>query len=120
MTPETLLVEAGPGSRYGTCSFTCTELAHVPEELRLKKIELNRAQTRVHNFIEFIASAALADALSHAEEQVKSVEADIASMEGAQDRLFTPSPRCLDRRRSRQLTPCWRSAPSNQRSRSAA
>jgi site-specific DNA recombinase len=30
--------------------------AHVPEELRLKKIELNRAETRVHNFIEFIAS----------------------------------------------------------------
>ena len=25
--------------------------SHVPEELRLKKIELNRAETRVHNFI---------------------------------------------------------------------
>jgi hypothetical protein len=29
---------------------------HVPEELRLEKVELNRAETRVHNFIEFIAS----------------------------------------------------------------
>jgi hypothetical protein len=42
--------------------------AHFPEELRLKKIELNRAETRVHNFIEFIASGratpTLADALS--------------------------------------------------------
>ena len=26
------------------------------EELRLKRIELNRAETRVHNFVEFIAS----------------------------------------------------------------
>jgi hypothetical protein len=42
-----------------------------------KKIELNRAETRVHNFIEFIASGratpTLADALSQAEEQVKSL-----------------------------------------------
>jgi hypothetical protein len=42
--------------------------ADVHEELRLKKIELNRAETRVHNFIEFIASGraspTLADALS--------------------------------------------------------
>lgn len=29
--------------------------AHVPKELRLKKVELNRAETGVHNFIEFIA-----------------------------------------------------------------
>ena len=27
---------------------------HVPEELRLEKVELNRAETRIHNFIEFI------------------------------------------------------------------
>ncbi len=44
------------------------QFAHVPEQLRLKKIELNRAETRVHNFIEFIASGratpSLADALT--------------------------------------------------------
>jgi site-specific DNA recombinase len=71
--------------------------AHVPEELRLKKIELNRAETRVHNFIEFIASGratpTLADALSQAEEQVKSLWADIQSMEAAKDHAFTPPPR---------------------------
>jgi site-specific DNA recombinase len=71
--------------------------AHVPEELRLKKIELNRAETRVHNFIEFIASGratpTLADALSQAEEQVKSLSADIQSMEAAKDHAFTPPPR---------------------------
>jgi site-specific DNA recombinase len=71
--------------------------AHVPEELRLKKIELNRAETRVHNFIEFIASGratpTLADALSQAEEQVKSLSADVQSMEAAKDHAFTPPPR---------------------------
>ncbi|HKY34803.1 MAG TPA: hypothetical protein VJN18_02585, partial [Polyangiaceae bacterium] len=47
------------------------------EELRLKRIELNRAETRVHNFVEFIASGratpALADALAQAERQVNRV-----------------------------------------------
>ena len=71
--------------------------AHVPEELRLKKIELNRAETRVHNFIEFIASGratpALAEALSQAEEQVKTLSAEVKSMEAAKDHAFTPPPR---------------------------
>ena len=47
--------------------------AHVPEELRLKKVELNWAETRVHNFFEFITNgttAALADARVQAEVQV--------------------------------------------------
>ena len=73
------------------------KFAHVPEELRLKKIELNRAETRVHNFIEFIASGratpGLADALGQAEEQVKTLSADISSMANATDQLFTPPPR---------------------------
>jgi hypothetical protein len=69
----------------------------VPEELRLKKVELNRAETRVHNFVEFVASGratpALADALAQAEEQTKTLRADIASLESAKDDLFTPPPR---------------------------
>jgi site-specific DNA recombinase len=71
--------------------------AHVPEELRLKKVELNRAETRVHNFIEFIAAgratAGLADALGQAEQQVKTLSADVQSMEAAKDHAFTPPPR---------------------------
>ena len=71
--------------------------SHVPEELRLEKIELNRAETRVHNFIEFIASGratpGLADALAQAEEQVKTLTADVASMAAAKDHLFSPPPR---------------------------
>jgi site-specific DNA recombinase len=71
--------------------------AHVPEELRVKKLELNRAQTRVHNFIEFIASGratpGLADALAQAEEQTETLTADVASLETAKDDVFTPPPR---------------------------
>lgn len=73
------------------------QFSHVPEELRLKKIELNRAETRVHNFIEFIAAGratpGLADALGQAEEQVKALAADVASMEAAKDHKFTPPPK---------------------------
>jgi hypothetical protein len=71
--------------------------AHVPEELRLKRVELNRAEARVHNFVEFIASGratpALADALAQAEEQVKTLTAEVKSMEAAKDHAFTPPPR---------------------------
>ena len=81
--------------------------AHVPEELRLKKVELNRAETRVHNFIEFIASGratpALAEALAQAEEQVKSLRADVASMEAAGREAFTPPPRAWIEGRVREL-----------------
>ncbi len=71
------------------------EHAKVPEELRLKKVELNRAEPRVHNFIEFVAAGratpGLADALAQAEGQVKALTTDVASMESA--KLFTPPPR---------------------------
>ena len=67
------------------------------EELRLKRIELNRAETRVHNFVEFIASGratpALADALAQAEQQVKELTLDVAGMDAAKDRAFTPPPK---------------------------
>ena len=63
--------------------------------LRLKRIELNRTETRVHNFVEFIASGratpALADALAQAEQQVKELTQDVAGMEAAKDRAFGPS-----------------------------
>ena len=71
--------------------------AHVPEELRLKKVELNRAETRVHNFIEFIAAGratpGLADALAQAEKQVKALTFDVNAMAAAKDHVFTPPPR---------------------------
>ena len=83
------------------------QFAHVPEELRLKKVELNRAETRVHNFIEFIASGkatpALADALAEAEKQVKTLSADVASMEAAKDDAFTPPPRAWIAERVKKL-----------------
>jgi len=71
--------------------------AHIPEELRLKKIELNRTETRINNFIEFIANgrapASLADALGQAEAQAKTLKADVQSLESAKDNAFTPPPR---------------------------
>ncbi|MBI4706180.1 MAG: hypothetical protein HY744_34220, partial [Deltaproteobacteria bacterium] len=52
---------------------------------------------RVHNFIEFIAAGratrGLADALAQAEEQSKTLSADVASMGSAKDQAFTPPPR---------------------------
>lgn len=81
--------------------------AHVPEELRLKKVELNRAETRVHNFIEFVASGratpALAEALSQAEEQVKTLRAEVESMSSAKQEAFTPPPRAWIADRIRRL-----------------
>jgi hypothetical protein len=51
----------------------------------------------VHNFVEFVATgratSALADALAQAEEQVKTLRADVASLESSKDDLFTPPPR---------------------------
>lgn len=83
------------------------QFAHVPEELRLKRIELNRAETRVHNFVEFIASGratgALAEALAQAEEQVKTLTADVASMESAKEHVFTPPPKAWIADRIRKL-----------------
>ncbi|MBE7482372.1 MAG: hypothetical protein HS104_20625 [Polyangiaceae bacterium] len=83
------------------------QFAHVPEELRLKRLELNRAETRVHNFVEFVASGratgALADALAQAEEQVKTLSADIASMQTASEHVFTPPPKAWIADRIRKL-----------------
>ena len=83
------------------------QFAHVPEELRLKRIELNRAETRVHNFVEFVASGratgALADALAQAEEQVKTLTADVTSMESAKEHVFTPPPKAWIADRVRKL-----------------
>ncbi len=81
--------------------------AHVPEELRLKKLELHRAEARVHNFIEFVASGratpALPDALAQAEAQVKTLTADVASMESAKDHAYTPPPRAWISERVKKL-----------------
>lgn len=68
--------------------------AHVPD-VRLKRVELNRAETRVHNFHDFLASeraTPLGEVLAQAEEQVKALRADVARLESAKDDLFAPPP----------------------------
>ena len=69
----------------------------IPEEIRLKKIELNRTEKRVHNFIEFIAEGrttkGLVDALEQAEKNLEELKADLTSLQQAKDSLFEPPPK---------------------------
>lgn len=71
--------------------------SYIPEELRLKKIELNRAETRLHNFIEFIADGratlSITDALETEEKKSKSLKQDVESLESAKNQAFQPPPR---------------------------
>jgi hypothetical protein len=71
--------------------------AHVPEELRLKKLELGRAEGRVRSFVEFVAQGraprAIADAFEVEEDKVKSLQRDVASLEVARAETFEPPPR---------------------------
>ena len=57
------------------------QFAHVPEELRLKRLELNRAETRVHNFMSSSPAAGQRehsrDALAEAEKQLKTLKIDV-------------------------------------------
>lgn len=68
----------------------------IPEEIRLKNIELNRAETRVHNFIEFVAQGratkSLVEALEQAEKAVQELTTDLQSLQRAKDSLFEPPP----------------------------
>jgi len=71
--------------------------SYIPEELRLKKIELNRAETRVHNFIEFIAdgraTASITDALEIEEKKSKNLKQEVESLESAKGQAFEPPPK---------------------------
>ncbi|RIL12313.1 MAG: hypothetical protein DCC75_00685 [Proteobacteria bacterium] len=68
----------------------------IPEEIRLKNIELNRAETRVHNFIEFVAQGratkSLVEALEQAEKAVQELTVDLQSLQKAKSSLFEPPP----------------------------
>ncbi len=70
--------------------------AHIPEEIKLKKLELNRHETRIHNFVEFIAegkaTASLSAALEEAETKVKALKSDVEGMEHIKESAFEPPP----------------------------
>ena len=40
--------------------------AHIPEEIRLKKMELDKTQMRIHRFVEFVAQAKATDSIATA------------------------------------------------------
>ncbi len=73
------------------------QFSHIPEEIRLKKIELNRAETRAHNFIEFIAEGkateGLSAALEQAEIKAKELKKDLEALEQSKEAAFTPPPK---------------------------
>ena len=72
------------------------QFSHIPEEIRLKKIELNKMETRVHRFVEFIAeakaTASIATALEDAEKAVEKLKIEIGSLEMTKHDAFEPPP----------------------------
>ena len=72
------------------------QFSHIPEEIRLKKIELNKMETRVHRFVEFIAeakaTASIATALEDAEKMAKKLKVEVESLEQTKDDAFEPPP----------------------------
>ena len=72
------------------------QFSHIPEEIRLKKMELNKAETRIHRFIEFIAeakaTASIATALENAESKAKMLTCELKSLERAKEEAFEPPP----------------------------
>ena len=91
LTPETL-----DTVYQKTAQKIKDQFCHIPEEIRLKKIELNRAETRAHNFIEFIAEGkateGLSFALEQAETKAKEFKKDLEALEQSKDSAFTPPP----------------------------
>ena len=73
------------------------QFSHIPKEIKMKKVELNQVETRVHNFIEFIANgratASITDALEEAEKKTKLIREDLESLEQANTSMFTPPPK---------------------------
>ena len=73
------------------------QFSHLPEEIRLKKRELERLETRIHRFIEFIAGArgtpSIAAALEDAESKAEPLKTEIESLEKTQGEAFEPPPK---------------------------
>ena len=72
------------------------QFSHIPEEIRLKKMELDKAETRIHRFIEFIAeakaTASIASALEEAEASAKRLKVEVESLEQTKNDAFEPPP----------------------------
>jgi len=79
-----------------TAEKVAEEFARVPDELRLKQLELAQEQKRIKNFVEYIASGkatpALGQALQLSEDKAKSLEDEVAGLEATKSDLFEPPP----------------------------
>ena len=70
--------------------------AHIPEEIRLKKLELNKTEIRIHRFVEFIAQAkatvSIASALEEAESKAATLKSELNCLERSKRETFEPPP----------------------------
>ena len=70
--------------------------SHIPEEIRLKKMELEKTETRIHRFVEFIASAkakataSIATALEEAEGRAETLKTELGCLESCKKDVFEP------------------------------
>ncbi len=68
----------------------------IPEEIRLKQISLNSAETKIKNFIDFVGQGrgtkGLLEALEQSEQEAEVLQAELESLEGVKQRAFRPPP----------------------------
>ena len=73
------------------------QFAHLPEDIRLKKRALDREETRIKRFVDFIASAkataSIATALKKSESKAATLKVELQSLEKSKGELFEPPPR---------------------------
>lgn len=70
------------------------EFSEIPKEIHLKKTELNSVESRLHNFIEFVAQGrapkSITEAMVEAEGRVTELKKDLESLERTKDSFFEP------------------------------
>ncbi len=89
LTPDTLEIVF-----QKTAEKIAEQFAYIPDELRLKQKELQNTETRIHNFIEFVAqgraTSALINALKQEENKADQLRIDIKSLQAASENVFEP------------------------------
>ena len=72
------------------------QFSHIPEDIRFKKLELNKVENRIYRFIEFIAegksTSSVATALEDAETNAKRIKNDLEFLEQTKNEAFEPPP----------------------------
>ncbi len=73
------------------------EFSELPKEIHLKRTELNSVESRLHNFIEFVAQGrapkSIVDAMEEAERNITDLKKDLEGLEKSKDSFFEPPPK---------------------------